>query len=80
MTTLFSNWHFMRIFRAAIAVWSVFEFNRTHDALILMLGGIFALQAIFDIGCCGAAGCAVPQQRTMQQEKVSQEIDFEEVK
>jgi hypothetical protein len=51
MTTLLSNWHFMRIFRAVIAVWAIAEAWRTSEWLLLFPGGIFALQAIFDVGC-----------------------------
>lgn len=69
----------MRIMRAALAVWAIFEFSRTHDALILMLGGIFALQAIFDVGCCGASGCATPRPVNQQESEV-QNVEYEEVK
>ncbi len=76
---LFSNWHFMRIMRAAVAVWAIFEFARTNDVLMLAFGGFFAAQAIFDFGCCGLSGCATsPQPR--KQEMAAQDIEYEEVK
>jgi hypothetical protein len=61
MTTLLKNWHFMRLLRAGIALWAFAEVWRTGDLPMLFLGSIFALQAIFDIGCCGASGCALPE-------------------
>ena len=50
MTTLFTNWHFMRILRAGIATYAFIEVYRTGDWMLFAIGSIFALQAIFDIG------------------------------
>lgn len=58
--TLFSNWNFTRIFRAGIAVFALSEAWRTGDSLLLGMGAVLALQALLNIGCCGASGCAVP--------------------
>jgi hypothetical protein len=77
--TLFSNWHFMRILRAAVAVWAIFEFTRTNDMLMLAFGGFFAFQAIFDVGCCGSSGCATSSQ-PHKQVVAAQEVDYEEIK
>jgi len=46
---LFSNWHFMRIVRALIAIWAVFEFVNTKEWTVLFIGGFFAVQAIFHV-------------------------------
>jgi hypothetical protein len=73
-----TNWHFMRILRAAIAVWAIFEYTRTHDWLMLAFGGFFAVQAIFGLGCCGASGCAAPPVQKKNIEK--QEVDYEELR
>ncbi len=82
MTTLLKNWHFMRLLRAGIAVWAFAEVWRTGDTLMLFLGSIFAVQAIFDIGCCGAAGCAAPRSndRASGTKQGAEEVSFEEVK
>jgi hypothetical protein len=82
MTTILSNWHFMRILRAVIAIWAIAEAWRTSEWLLLFPGGIFALQAIFDIGCCGAAGCAAPPRRSIgnSTEKDAEIVALEEVK
>ena len=76
---LFSNWHFMRLFRAAIAIWAGFEFSKNHEWMFLAFGGLFALQAIFDIGCCGPAGCGAPPMRH-NQSAAPREVEYEEVK
>lgn len=83
MTALLSNWHFMRIFRAAIAVWAIAEAWRTAEWLLLFPGSIFALQAIFDVGCCGASGCAAPTQRNLDKQtgdKDTETVVYEEIR
>jgi len=47
---------------------------------VLFIGGFFAVQAIFDVGCCGASGCATAPQPNKQQELSIQEVEYEEVK
>jgi hypothetical protein len=79
MNTLLSNWHFMRLLRAGIAVWAIHEAWSTSQWLLLVPGGIFAVQAIFDIGCCGAAGCAPTQTRNTTSSK-TEDITYEEVR
>lgn len=69
----------MRILRAAVAIWAILEFTKTNDWMILTLGGFFAFQAIFDVGCCGSAGCATGP-KTMKQEVATEEIEYEEVR
>lgn len=81
MNTLWSNWHFMRIFRAAIAVWAIVEAGRTGAWLLLIPGSIFALQAIFDVGCCGASGCAVPRRKyEKSSENETETVVYEELR
>ena len=75
--TLFSNWHFTRIFRAGIAVFALSEAWRTGDSLLLGMGGILALQALFNVGCCGVGGCAVPAKDA---KSGSDSVTYEEVK
>ena len=82
MTTLFQNWHFMRLLRAGIAIWAIAEAWRTGQWLLLLPGGIFAVQAIFNMGCCGTAGCAAPQQKTYRNSsgQAAEKVAYEEIK
>jgi len=82
MTTLLSNWHFMRVLRAGIAIWATVEAFRTAQWLLLLPAGIFAVQAIFNIGCCGTAGCAAPQQKTYSKTSGTtvEDVVYEEIK
>ena len=71
----------MRVLRAGLAIWAFAEVWRTGDWMLFALGSVFALQAIFDVGCCGAAGCAVPQTKAKaSQSAVADQVTFEEVK
>jgi hypothetical protein len=81
MTSILKNWHFMRIFRAIFAGLIFSQVWQTGEWLLAIPGGIFALQAIFDVGCCGAAGCAAPQQMVKNTTgKAEEEVVFEEVR
>lgn len=79
MTQLLSNWHFMRVLRAGIAFYAFTEVYRTGDWMLFALGSIFALQAIFDVGCCGAAGCAPRPARNLKATD-NEEVVYEELK
>lgn len=83
MATILKNWHFMRLVRAGFAVWIFREVWVTGEWVMLILGVIFAMQAIFDIGCCGAAGCAVPRSdayKNQSEGSSGQEVIYEEIK
>lgn len=68
----------MRILRAGIGTWFIVEFARTNDWMFLAFGGLFAMQALFNVGCCGASGCAATP-KASQQVTPAQEISYEEV-
>lgn len=73
----------MRLLRAGFAIWAFAEVWRTGDWMLFALGSILALQAIFNIGCCGAAGCATPNSfASTDRSSVNgtEEVIFEEVK
>ncbi|MCE7924113.1 MAG: hypothetical protein DYG98_13755 [Haliscomenobacteraceae bacterium CHB4] len=80
MEAFLKNWHFMRLLRAGVALWAFAEVWRTGEWLMLLPGSIFALQAIFDIGCCGAPGCAPPIQPTKPHTPASGDVIVEEVR
>lgn len=69
----------MRILRALVAVWAIVEFVNTQEWAVLFIGGFFAIQAIFDMGC-GPAGCTASPQPRQQQDLSAQEVEYEEVK
>lgn len=57
LSILKNNWHFMRILRLALGGLAVVEYFSMHDLLLLFIGGVFLVQGIFNIGCCGDGVC-----------------------
>lgn len=70
-----SQWNIMRFVRAGLAGWAFWEVFHTGEWLLLIPGGIFALQAILNVGCCGSGACYSPPsgQRTTEPETVTYE-------
>ena len=76
MTAILENWNFMRFLRLSMGLWLVYSAFTDHQPLLGLLGGVFALQAIMNAGCCGSSGCAIPNTRSTTKEP----IQYEEVK
>ena len=73
----------MRVLRAGIAIWAFTQAYQTSEWMLFALGSIFALQAIFDVSCCGASGCTTPPasvSKFQRQKDSIEEVTFEEVK
>lgn len=79
MSTVLSNWNFMRMLRLGIGLWFVYSAVADHQPLLGVMGGLFALQAVMNIGCCGSAGCAAPNTR-QHPSNIVEETHYEEVK
>ena len=73
------NWNFMRLLRAGLAAWAIWQAFATGELIFLLPGGILGLQAIFNIGCCGSAGCYAPPANG-QPEGANEVVAYEEVK
>jgi len=57
---LFSNWHVMRIFRLAFAIFLFTQAYYTNEWFFIVFGLFFLVQAIFNTGC-GSNGCTIPK-------------------
>ncbi len=68
----------MRLLRAGIAGWAFWQAFTTGEWILVLPGGILAMQAIFNVGCCGPAGCAAPESRANAAEPES--VVYEEIK
>ena len=75
---MLKNWDFMRLLRAGLAGWAFLEAFRTGEMLLLLPGGLLAMQAVFNVGCCGSAACAAPPARSTAQAE-AETVVFEEV-
>lgn len=76
---MFGNWDFMRLLRAGLAGWAFWQAFATGEWILLLPGGILGLQAAFNIGCCGSAGCYTPPGRA-HREAATETVVAEEVK
>lgn len=59
---VFTNWHAMRIFRLAFAVFLFVQAYNTHEWFFIIFGLFFFIQAIFNSGC-GKNRCAIPKNK-----------------
>ena len=73
------NWSLMRFLQAGMAVWAFSELYNTGQWLMLIPGVLFATQAIFNVGCCAAAGCATPPAKNTVG-KTTEDVAYEEIK
>jgi hypothetical protein len=62
-----------------MGLWLIYSAFADRQPLLGLMGGLFALQAVLNVGCCGANGCASPNYR--QSKTYShEETVYEEVK
>ncbi len=74
---ILQKWTFMRFLRLGMGVWLIVESARSHETMFMLLGGLFAAQAIFNMGCVGG-NCGVnTRQRPFSR---TEETTFEEIK
>jgi hypothetical protein len=76
MKTILSGWNFMRAIRLLLGVIIIIQSVQQHHYSFAILGLLFAGMAVFNIGCCGTAGCALP---TKKNDDTTTDISYEEV-
>ncbi|TDB67357.1 hypothetical protein [Arundinibacter roseus] len=80
MTTLLKNWDFIRVLRLAMALWIGYSAIIDQQPWLGVMAAFLGYQAIFNVGCCGTAGCSVPGRSIKDNTAETKEIDYEEVK
>jgi hypothetical protein len=73
---LFTNWTFLRVLRLLIGLAIVAQAIITKDSVFGIAGLVFTSMALFNVGCCGTAGCNAP---IVKNEKSLNDISYEEV-
>lgn len=73
---ILSNWTFMRFLRLGMGVAILVQAVIAKDVLFAFLGLVFTAMPVFNIGCCGTAGCAAPPKKSQD---LSKDITYEEV-
>jgi hypothetical protein len=74
---ILSNWNFMRFLRLGLGIFIIVQAVIAKDWTMGILGTMFTLMPVFNIGCCGAGGCAVPPPKRTSE--TTKDITFEEV-
>ena len=74
--TILSNWTFMRFLRLGLGIAIIVQAVIAKDVLFVFFGLAFTAMPVFNIGCCGTAGCAVPSKK---EPGTTKDITYEEV-
>lgn len=73
---ILSNWTLMRLLRLAMGIAILGQAVITKDMLFAFAGIIFTAMPVFNVGCCGTAGCTAPPKKDKDTTK---DIIYEEV-
>jgi hypothetical protein len=73
-----SNWNLFRLLRLVIGVAIIVQAILVKDSMLGMAGLLFTGMAVFNIGCCGAAGCYTSAKAGKTAE-TPEDISYEEV-
>ena len=80
MTSILSNWNFMRFLRLGMGLWLVYSAIFEGQWIFGLLGAFFAFQAIMNVGCaCGTGNCVLPSEKRNVTNSEN-EISYEEVR
>ena len=77
INTILKGWHAMRIIRFLMAIFVIAQGIETEQWLIVMVGALFALLPLFNVGCCQNNACEIKQKPNQSN---SEEIEYEEVR
>lgn len=68
---LLKNWDFVRTLRLLIGLGVGGYAAWAGDYFLAALGGLFIIQALFNLSCCGGGGCSVAsQKKTLYQDVI----------
>ena len=76
MKNLLKNWNLMRVIRLVFGVYVIVQGVSNRDMSYLLIGTLFTLMPIFNLGCCSTSGCAT---RTPNKAGTTEDISYEEV-
>ncbi len=77
--TYISQWSAMRTIRLILGAVLIAQGIYTHDYAIALLGGLFTLMPLLNVGCCSANTCN-PNLKKTNTNINQEEVIFEEVK
>lgn len=77
--TYLAGWNFMRFLRLALGAFILIKGIMDQNWSFAILGGLFSLMPLFNVGCCAGGQCAPPRHYSEKLQK-GKEIEYEEVK
>jgi len=77
-TRLLTGWDAQRLLRLVFAGVFLAAGMHGHEPLAFGAAAFFGLQAVFNVGCCGAGSCAVSRSSNAPPEEV--QVKYEEIK
>lgn len=72
------QWNFIRILRLIVGIWGIYSSLTDSQPLFGILGGVFILQSLLNVGCCGSNGCKIPQNKNHTTANIKN-TEYEEV-
>lgn len=78
MEIIAKQWNLMRVLRLLVGIWAIYSSITDGQPLFGILGGMFILQALLNVGCCGGNNCKIPQNQNQRTTNIK-ETDYEEV-
>lgn len=79
MNNILQGWNLMRVVRLLLGVLIIIQSAYTQQWSFLVVGILFTLLPVFNIGCCAGGNCSIPDTNDSKQRK-NEEINFEEIK
>lgn len=77
-SVLVSGWNLMRIIRLLLGIFILAEGISSQQWIPGIIGGIFLMQALLNVGCCGTNSCNVADSKVDPNK--SETIQYEEIK
>ena len=75
---LLKGWNWVRIFRLVVGIAALAQGIMYHNNVLWMMGGFLLVQAVFNMGCCGIGGCAVPAREAAKNQESNKPVEYEE--
>lgn len=76
---LLRGWNWIRIFRLVVGGAAVIQGILYVNHPLWMMGAVLLIQAVFNVGCCGVGGCAVPSKSLIKKQELNKPADYEEL-
>jgi len=77
--TYLSLWTIKRFLQLLFGLYFFWEYMQHASVFALLFGGMMTFQAVMNVGCFSSKGCTVPQNKSDNTIKDTDEVEFEEV-